>query len=634
MGTETSFKSFPAHVHNILTITLAETHVVHSKVYPRYQSRKNISFARDDFSNWLVPHESDTTDVVLIGHSLGGILAAEVVLYPCHRPGSKDLFQHRILGHLAFDTPFLGMHPGVVTTGIASLFKSKPEPPEETGYDPGVSPLGLSFNPFEEPSDPNYNPTFVNDVKLPRRKGKLDQAFYFLNKHYGEWQKATTAYVKSHLEFGGCLADYDGLKKRYRSFRPLEDVDDLKNTRSPSGKIIPRVRFANYYTASTGRIKPEAQPRDGMVLMAQTEMAEQGKSATVDLHVNQSSASTPSISVEEHPGDQVLAKDIESLHLDGTVASDEEADEMQHLDPLAEPPSPDMRPELLPDVAGDSSPVSRSSTTDENKVSSPTDSASITSSVLASTNLPPLPQAPTAPEPFDPAIYTTDDPSTLKLAQKEHSRFVKSYERAKKEHEKMVREREKLIAKIEKARQKQEEKEDAGLSQHEKSERARLKKEAERMQKEKERMEGKSAKGKTEKEKSATEKSAKEEVQRSVTLNQEMYDNALARQDAEEAEERTQKVKNKEKVKPPKVKKDRKFCSLPSPDPKTGRPDPTWIRVFMENMDEVVAHTSLFFVSEAYAHLVGDTAQRIKEWVEEDATMRLVKEAQQWEQGT
>jgi hypothetical protein len=52
MGNETSFQSFPAHVHNLLAITLAETHVVHTKIYPRYKSRKAIDFARDDFSTW------------------------------------------------------------------------------------------------------------------------------------------------------------------------------------------------------------------------------------------------------------------------------------------------------------------------------------------------------------------------------------------------------------------------------------------------------------------------------------------------------------------------------------------------------------------------------------------------------
>jgi hypothetical protein len=52
MGNETSFQSLPAHVHNILTMALAESHVVHTKIYPRYKSRKAIEFARDNFSEW------------------------------------------------------------------------------------------------------------------------------------------------------------------------------------------------------------------------------------------------------------------------------------------------------------------------------------------------------------------------------------------------------------------------------------------------------------------------------------------------------------------------------------------------------------------------------------------------------
>ena len=51
-GNETSFQAFPAHVHNLATGLLARSHVVHTKIYPRYQSRKAISFARDNFSNW------------------------------------------------------------------------------------------------------------------------------------------------------------------------------------------------------------------------------------------------------------------------------------------------------------------------------------------------------------------------------------------------------------------------------------------------------------------------------------------------------------------------------------------------------------------------------------------------------
>lgn len=51
-GNETSFRSFPAHVHNLLSIILAETHVIHTKIYPKYPSRRTIEVASDNFSKW------------------------------------------------------------------------------------------------------------------------------------------------------------------------------------------------------------------------------------------------------------------------------------------------------------------------------------------------------------------------------------------------------------------------------------------------------------------------------------------------------------------------------------------------------------------------------------------------------
>jgi hypothetical protein len=52
LGDETSFKSFPAHVHGLLARELAPSHVVYTKIYPQYKSRKEISFAKNDFSKW------------------------------------------------------------------------------------------------------------------------------------------------------------------------------------------------------------------------------------------------------------------------------------------------------------------------------------------------------------------------------------------------------------------------------------------------------------------------------------------------------------------------------------------------------------------------------------------------------
>ena len=70
--------------------------------------------------------------------------------------------------------------------------------------------------------------------------------------------------------------------------------------------------------------------------------------------------------------------------------------------------------------------------------------------------------------------------------------------------------------------------------------------------------------------------------------------------------------------------RDKKFCVLP---PKSdGRPDPTWIRVFMEGVDEVGAHCGLFFIGQAYEQLVGDVGSRVEDWVREEETRVTIRE--------
>lgn len=734
MGTDTSFRSFPAHVHNLLTISLADTHVVHSKVYPRYQSRKDISYARDALSNWLKPHESDSTDVVLIGHSLGGILAAEVVLLPNRDPGSEELLQHRILGHIAYDTPFLGMHPRVVKTGLASLFKSKPDTPEATTPQADSS-VPLSQNPFDElPADPNYNPSFVNDVQLVDRGNKFTRAFYFLNKHYGEWTRAASDYVKSHLEFGGCLADYSGLKKRYSSFRPLEDIKPSAQRRNVSGKIIPRVRFVNYYTASTGRIKVKssAQQEDNngenslsttTTNLSTTPSAKSSRSPSV--------VSTPRISLQDHTETGVIAKDISHLDL-GEAELDNGPSDMKH----------DSLPRILRsttdsvDPINDEHALSRSSS--DSELESPaslkkrdTDTSSIdTSSMVFDPNfpLPPLPPPPIPPIPFDAELYKLADPNTLKIAKKEHERLDKIYQKQRKEHDKLVASREKLIAKQIKGQKKLQkqtsvpesiasapEVQDSAATVPEKkdkhrSEQAKIDREAEKeaaLEREKIQVQEELARQRTlayailadqqtraeqrkeerlqEKQKtqappayedavSSNSTSAVSELemrQRAIAhqlraeaaltdnkrrqaqsassanipapSTESIHDRAVAHQMRAEAALRD---KSRETAHPstanpsslasqlpsqprrpstpatpipsttkiiagPVTPADRKFCALPS------APDSAWIRVFMHNMDEVVAHTSLFLLGEAYARLVGDTAGRVEDWLRE-----------------
>lgn len=594
MGNETSFKSFPAHVHNVLTVTLASSHVIHTKIYPHYKSRKPIEHARDDFSNWsvacsiigtlltghrLTPHESPDTDVVLLGHSLGGILAAEVAILQPYSPKNRNALLHRILGLIAFDTPFLGMHPGVIGTGISSLFRPKPEKMEENVQgDASQSSTGSPMSHTasiassilsQMPDDPNYNPPFPNDVRPTQRKG-LEKALYFVNKHSDGLTKATKEYVTSHLEFGGCMADYPGLKRRYNAMRALEDVNELVGRRDSQGRLFRRVRFVNYYSASTGRLKPPSSPK----LAPATEMKDltlrvDGRSD--GRHSGTVTPSTPRLSIEEHRDNgDVMQKTLDKI--EPTPISDHEQQD----------PAPHIA--LASEAQGSESvgPVRRRAS-GHGDIQSATNPVQLSSEDDGLPTVPPLPQAPPA---FDSAKYT--NPDHLKLAQKDHGRLVKAYDRAKKDRDKSIREREKLIEKRNKA----------------------TRKEANKA-------------AKTAAENQAIEEHTK--LKRSATLNPEVYDKQLER----DAEERRTGTSTEGEIQKVKKQRDRKFCTLPAKDRTTGMRDPTWIRVYMEGVDEVVAHTTLFIPEgETYERLVGDTADRVERWIQEEQSVRAALQSE------
>lgn len=250
-------------------------------------------------------HESPTTDVILVGHSMGGLLATEVALLPPYTfPETPHEYRHRILGILSVDCPFLGLQqPGVFISGLSCLFRPPSDPLSSTGgeFDPGLVPtlIGRDIVPgvasatsycdlihapppkardfadqshlrpsdstdfgsirsvrsVPEPDwsdtsswDPNYNPPFHNDRKWQRR-GTWDNAMYYVTKHSDGLITAMRSYVTSHLRFGRSVLDHKELKDRYSRIRAIEEV----NTQALNHTT--RIRFVNYYTACTGRPK-------------------------------------------------------------------------------------------------------------------------------------------------------------------------------------------------------------------------------------------------------------------------------------------------------------------------------------------------------------------------------------------
>ncbi|KAI0840105.1 hypothetical protein F5Y06DRAFT_286006 [Hypoxylon sp. FL0890] len=620
MGSDASFQSFPAHVHRYLKIALSDTHVIHSKIYPRYKTYKALDVARDNFSLWLTPHESPTTDVVLVGHSMGGLLAADVALMPSRDQYRMGYFLHRILGTVSLDAPLLGLHPSIITAGLASLFRPKSDTttiPEEpipndeqtrplahvTSEDTSVysdqsstSQLSLPYPrtpgtpvPYGITFDPNFNPSFVNDARVQDR-GWWRNIVHFVEKHSSEGLfDAATHHIMSHLEFGGCLLDSSGLKTRYENIRKLEDVDDLKHHGFPH--VPPQVRFVQYYTVCHGYPKnPNQQNSD------------HNPETPKEIRSIHSVPSSPHLSSQKH-GDITSSQSTADVFPEHSIDTDDEESSMQLLAP--EPMCEEVEPTPLFDTSGQPLEGMRDKNS-ENDVSSTKQSSDgidastdfqqmyhnnlgqkslrdddATTSNLADAvatldlDLPAIPELPVKPEPVDLEQYADKD--ARKRAEKEVKRAEKEYTKLVKERDKIMKERQKIIGKREK----------------------KLAQEAEKREKEE-------------------RKRRKKEEGVAVDPSRTDLDSHLASPTTSPSE------RSRGEAKPPKQPKERRFCNLPGKV--DGQVDPKWVKIFMKDTDQVGAHTGLFFEGEHYERLVGDVGETIVNWVQDDMTKRAILE--------
>ncbi|KAG9758400.1 hypothetical protein KCU73_g3915, partial [Aureobasidium melanogenum] len=628
MGDETSFQSFPAHVHSLVAALLSETHIVHTKIYPRYRSKKKIDFARDDFSRWLSPHEGPTTDVILLGHSMGGLLSAEVALIPSLADGS---LRHRLIGTINFDVPFLGMHPRVVKVGLASIFSPAPSksPHDHENTPPGTSTqaggdyfedrpsASTSTTSIKSPQsslspsqiDPNYNPAFKNDVVLPVRKG-WEGAWYFLNKHSSDLRTATKQLVKSHLEFGGAMADYSGLKLRYTRIRGLEEQSE-RTRRALIGSSVapPRVRFVNYYTSSTGRPKKPKTPTSPEASIATPTLT----ANVIDVDHKTTDQDEEKYSGEFSPrDDQVLETDDDINEFETT-----ENDELMSMDHL--------EPAPMSEVGGDSSDLESWVDATENMELVPSDSNTSTDATNHTheieqdldvdttlpekspevpagglQSLPPVPDPPAKPE--KPPFFADKD--ARKLAEKEYDRVLTLYFRALKDREKALRDREKLEKKRERQAIKEGKKAEKEATKSDKNKEKERKKTIERRETDQENV------------MAAEQKEAQKEWKAALNHSWNDDDSTIEPLSKRKSSSQSAILSPQESRTPSgeeqKPFKDRTFCTLPPKD-NSGIRDPTWVRVLMKDVDLVEAHCGLFFPDpndDRYEKLIGDVGER------------------------
>jgi hypothetical protein len=423
---------------------------------------------------------------------------------------------------------------------------------------------------------------------------------HFVNKHSDGLTSATKQYFMSHIEFGGCLADFPGLKRRYQHLRALEDVDALHGYDGTSQPPNHRIRFVNYYTASTGIPKkpksPQKQPQDeerqGRLRSIEREISE----VNLDDARSRSLTPGPRISLEEYGDSGVVMKEVEEAeeaspvkaqmeHIgEASGVQDNEGSEppqMRHIDsmPIDDEEFEEHNEEEFHDAE-------ETVTVDDDHYEE-RDIAQI-AKISTDASLPPIPPVPEEPGLFDTSIYTDKD--ERKIAEKEHKRIQRVHQQAVKDRDSALKDRRKLLEKREKkARQERE--------------RALKAEEKQRLKEEKE-----------EQRRQATEEKATEAATAATILQSTLM----------EGQALDTEVTKAEKQKSQKKKRDRKFCLMPWD--LGGEKDECWVRVYMEGVDEVGAHCGLFFPGPQYESLVGDVGSRVEQWVMEDATRRVILE--------
>ncbi|KAM3561024.1 hypothetical protein MY1884_002593 [Beauveria asiatica] len=261
-------------------------------VYPKYETRGDLGECVMRFRTWLEekvidlevaagtpsPTIDPSVRTILVGHSMGGIMAVESVLgiaseQPIYSedgiqkseiPNFGSLLFPYVQGVLAFDTPFLGISPGVVAHGAEGHYQAASATIAQ------LSGLGASLWGANQAATTKPSSSSSRAIGAPAQQQKQGGG----GGGWPAWGKAAMmvgaagavaaggaaawlnreqigqgfSSVTSHLEFVGCLARAEELKKRVRCMVQL------------SGEM--RLGFANLYT----RLGKAAAPKQTSVV--------------------------------------------------------------------------------------------------------------------------------------------------------------------------------------------------------------------------------------------------------------------------------------------------------------------------------------------------------------------------------
>ncbi|EHK41124.1 hypothetical protein TRIATDRAFT_135489 [Trichoderma atroviride IMI 206040] len=258
-GGESTFGNDYSFVEDLRTAVAQELPGFSIKVlvYPKYDTRGDLGEAVSRFRSWLEnkiidyevakgtasPTVEPSIRTILIGHSMGGIVAAETVMglaseRPIYtedgidksggRPNFNGLMFPRIQGVLAFDTPYLGIAPSVVAYGAEGHYQTAQSAMAQLG---SVWKMVGGGGGDAAASSSSSALTTTASTAAKNDSGGGGGWGWGKIAMYGAAASAVAAgsaaawmnrehisvgwsWVSSHLEFVGCLARPEALKQR------------------------------------------------------------------------------------------------------------------------------------------------------------------------------------------------------------------------------------------------------------------------------------------------------------------------------------------------------------------------------------------------------------------------------------
>ncbi|KAH7385957.1 hypothetical protein BKA66DRAFT_511291 [Pyrenochaeta sp. MPI-SDFR-AT-0127] len=281
-GGDDTFGNFPSHLKALLQHALPKVTIL-AITYPKFETRGDLTECVSRFKEWLQnkvidlevanstpsPTVDPSVHTILVGHSMGGIVAAETLLSiigeqpisSLHNSQTKSagslhdtstLMFPYIQGILAFDTPYLGIAPGVVAHGAekhwntaSSAYSAYTNLAGAFGWGNKDSSAGAVDTSRMLPAPSSSGGSNIDAASAPlwQRYGRVAM---FAGAAGAIAAGGAAAYMKkdqisegfswatSHLEFVGVLARPEEMRKR------LESVVKLSETH--------HIGFTNIYT--------------------------------------------------------------------------------------------------------------------------------------------------------------------------------------------------------------------------------------------------------------------------------------------------------------------------------------------------------------------------------------------------